>query len=161
MYSRLSALEPSRPRKYVLLSTLESGIDVGQGINEGPGKFVKNNKHRALNKCRAWTKCAKLCCKKPIKLENICRPSKKFQILINVGPRKTSKINKRTYHTGLICSRSFQNHAFKGCLSLETMKLWLLVLTKKLFLMTLIIKLTLGNIFIKMKNPPGGATVTK
>jgi hypothetical protein len=32
---------------------------------------------------------------------------------------------------------------------------------KKLFLMTLIIKLTLGNIFTKMKNPPGGATVTK
>ena len=51
--------------------------------------------------------------------------------------------------------------AFKGWLSLETMKLWLLVLTKTLFLMTLIIKLTLGNIFIKVKNPPGGATVTK
>ena len=64
-------------------------------------------------------------------------------------------------HTGLICSRSIQNHAFKGCLSLETMKLWQLVLTRKLFLMTLIIKLTLGNIFIKMKNPPGGAIVTK
>jgi hypothetical protein len=64
-------------------------------------------------------------------------------------------------HTGLIGSRSFQNYAFKGCLSLETMKLWLLVLTKTLFLMTLIIKLTLGNIFIKVKNPPGGATVTK
>ena len=64
-------------------------------------------------------------------------------------------------HTGLIGSRSFQNYAFKGWLSLETMKLWLLVLTKTLFLMTLIIKLTLGNIFIKVKNPPGGATVTK
>ena len=33
--------------------TLESGIDVGQGINIGPGKFVKNNKRRALNKRRA------------------------------------------------------------------------------------------------------------
>ena len=32
---------------------------------------------------------------------------------------------------------------------------------KNTFLMTLIIKLTLGNIFIKVKNPPGGATVTK
>jgi hypothetical protein len=31
---------------------------------------------------------------------------------------------------------------------------------KNTFLMTLIIKLTLGNIFIKVKNPPGGATVT-
>ena len=33
--------------------TLESGIDVGQGITVGPGKFVKNNKRRALNKRRA------------------------------------------------------------------------------------------------------------
>ena len=65
------------------------------------------------------------------------------------------------WHTGLICSRSFQNHAFKGWLSLETMKLWLLVLTKTHFLMTFIIKLILGNIFTKMKNPPGGATVKK
>ena len=29
--------------------TLESGIDVGQGIILGPGKFVKKNKCRALN----------------------------------------------------------------------------------------------------------------
>ena len=65
------------------------------------------------------------------------------------------------HHTGPIGSRSFQNYAFKGWLFLETMKLWLLVLTKTLFLMTLIIKLTLGNIFIEVKNPPGGATVTK
>ena len=33
-------------------STLESGIDVGQGINVGPGKFVKKNKHKAMNKRR-------------------------------------------------------------------------------------------------------------
>ena len=39
-------------RKY----TLESGIDIGHGINVGPGKFYKNNKLRALNKCRAWKK---------------------------------------------------------------------------------------------------------
>ena len=66
--------------------TLESGIDVGQGITVGPGKFVKKNRRRALNKRRAWTKCANLCYKKPIKLENICRLWKKFQNLINVGP---------------------------------------------------------------------------
>ena len=64
-------------------------------------------------------------------------------------------------HTGLTCSRSIQNYAFKGWLSLQTMKLWLLVLTKTPFVVTLIIKLTLGNIFIKVKNPPGGATVKK
>ena len=33
-------------------STLESGKDVGQEINVGPGKFVKKNKRRALNKRR-------------------------------------------------------------------------------------------------------------
>ena len=32
---------------------LESGIDVGQYINVGPGKLGKNSKHRALNKRRA------------------------------------------------------------------------------------------------------------
>ena len=53
--------------------TLESGIDVGQGITVGPGKFVKKNKRRALNKRRAQPKCANLCNKKPIKLENFCR----------------------------------------------------------------------------------------
>ena len=62
------------------VGTLESWIDVGQGITLGPGKFVKNNKRRA------WSKCANLCYKKPIKLENICRPRKKFQNLINVEP---------------------------------------------------------------------------
>ena len=35
---------------YLVSSTLESGIDVGQGINVGPGKFVKKNKHRAFDK---------------------------------------------------------------------------------------------------------------
>ena len=35
------------------LTTLESGIDVRQGINVGHGKFVKKNKRRALNKRRA------------------------------------------------------------------------------------------------------------
>ena len=29
------------------IDTLESGIDVGQGINVGPGKFGEENKHRA------------------------------------------------------------------------------------------------------------------
>ena len=32
--------------------TLESVIDLGQGINIGPGKFVKKNKRRALKKMR-------------------------------------------------------------------------------------------------------------
>ena len=36
-----------------LPTTLESGIDVGQGLIVGPGKFAKKNKRRALNKRRA------------------------------------------------------------------------------------------------------------
>ena len=36
----------SRPDNNI---TLDSGIDVGQGINVGPGKFGKKNKCRALN----------------------------------------------------------------------------------------------------------------
>ena len=35
------------------LITLESEIDVGQGITVGPGKFVKKNKRGVLNKRRA------------------------------------------------------------------------------------------------------------
>ena len=33
----------------ILPGTLESGIDVGQGIKVGPGKLGKKNKRRALN----------------------------------------------------------------------------------------------------------------
>ena len=36
-----------------VVCTLESGIDVGQGINVGPGKLDRNNKRRVLNKRRA------------------------------------------------------------------------------------------------------------
>ena len=32
-----------------VLHTLVSGIDVGQGINVGPGKFGKKNKRKTLN----------------------------------------------------------------------------------------------------------------
>ena len=37
-----------------IICTLESLIDIGQGISVGPGRFSKKNKHRALNKRRAW-----------------------------------------------------------------------------------------------------------
>ena len=40
-------------KSFFMRSTLESRIDVWQGINVGPGNFVKKNKRRALNKCRA------------------------------------------------------------------------------------------------------------
>ena len=49
--SVLDLLKPSATA--FVRPTLESGIDVGQGITIGPGKFVKKNKRRVLNKRRA------------------------------------------------------------------------------------------------------------
>ena len=54
---------------FYILGTLESVIDIGQGITVGPRKFVKKNKRRALNKRRAPTKCANLCYKNPSNLK--------------------------------------------------------------------------------------------
>ena len=54
-------------------------------------------------------------------------------------------------HTGLIGSRSFQNYAFKRWFSLETMKLWLLVLTKTLFFNDLNYKADIVQHFHKSK----------
>ena len=34
--------------------TIESGIDLGQEINIGPGKLDTNSKCKALNKRRVW-----------------------------------------------------------------------------------------------------------
>ena len=46
----------NQPFSYFIrkVSTLESLIDVGQGISVGPGRFGKKNKRRALNERRAW-----------------------------------------------------------------------------------------------------------
>ena len=43
----------------VFSNTLESAIDVGQGIKEWPVKCGQKNKHSALNKRRAWKICQK------------------------------------------------------------------------------------------------------
>ena len=53
-------VEVENPYRQNERRTLESVIDVGQGINVGPRKFVKKNKRRALNKTRKCTKGAKL-----------------------------------------------------------------------------------------------------
>jgi hypothetical protein len=60
------------PKNKNYLSTLESGIYVGQRINIGHQNFDKKKKRRALNKRG--------------KLENIHGPFKKIQNLKNVGP---------------------------------------------------------------------------
>ena len=59
----------------IRFTTLEVGIDVGQGINVGPGKFAKKNKRRALNKRMAWKIWQKNI---NVKLKNICSPWKKI-----------------------------------------------------------------------------------
>ena len=65
---------------YNNLYTLDSRIGVGQGINIGPGKFVKKNKRRALNKRRASTKCGKLCYKNPSNMKISVGHGKNFKI---------------------------------------------------------------------------------
>ena len=70
-------------------------------------------------------------------------------------------MRNRPYHTDRFLVEMFQNYAFKECISVEKLKLWLLIVTKTL-LMTIHIKVTLGNIFIKVKKiRQGGVTVTK
>ena len=63
----------------VIPATLESGIDVGQGIKVDLGNFYEKNKCRALNKRRAWKICKKGL-NKPRKLENIHSLMEKFHI---------------------------------------------------------------------------------
>ena len=70
-----------KPTSHCSKSTLESGIDIGQGINVGPGKLDKNDKHRALNKRRAWKT-----------FQNF---DKRRAFNKAVGPGKKSKVNKR------------------------------------------------------------------
>ena len=72
---------PTNFCNYVLI--LDSGIDVGQGITVGPGKFGKTTKCSALNKRRATI----------IKLRNIHRNWKIFNKAVR--PEKKSQINKR------------------------------------------------------------------
>ena len=61
------------------MHTLESGINVGQGINVRPGKFVKNKKRGTLNKQKVQSYIKK----PPIKLENTRRPWKKITIMLD------------------------------------------------------------------------------
>ena len=79
-------LKPSvaKHKNLWLALTLESVIDVGQGISVGPGRFGKKNNRRALNKRRAWK----------IWQKNVqTYVGKKIILCANciVGPRKKSK----------------------------------------------------------------------
>ena len=53
------------------------------------------------------------------------------------------------------------NYTFKECISVEKLRLWLLILTKTLFLMTILIKLTLGTIFIKVEKIRQGSALSQ
>ena len=76
------------------LRTKEFGIDIGQGINVGPGNFEKKNKHKALNKRRTWRIWMSYYVEKKIKLSKVNKRRafnkaigpEKNQRLINVGP---------------------------------------------------------------------------
>ena len=65
------------------------------------------------------------------------------------------------YHTDRFLVKMFHNHAFKECISVENLKLWLLILKKTPFLMTILIKLTLGNIFTNLKKSTRAAPLSQ
>ena len=67
-----------------VIFTLDSGIDVGQGIIVEFGTFAKKNKCRARQISPKNNKFMNLIL--GCKFENICRAWKKFQNLINVKP---------------------------------------------------------------------------
>jgi hypothetical protein len=67
-----------------------------------------------------------------------------------------NQVSHWTYWLQILSELCFQRVALSGNYEIMTIST-----DKNTFLMTLIVKLTLGNIFIKVKNPPGGATVTK
>ena len=81
---------------------------------------------------------------------DIGKDNLKIQVLI-----KTPETHW-TYWLQILSELCFQRVALSGNYEIVAIST-----DKNTFLMTLIIKLTLGNIFIKVKNPPGGATVTK
>ena len=62
------------------LATLESGIDVGHGITVGPGKFVKKNKRRTLNKRRHEQNMQTYVTKNPLNLKIFVDPGKNSKI---------------------------------------------------------------------------------
>ena len=75
-----------------------------------------------------------------LKMNNWSRPQ---DLYLSCSPQR---------HTSLIGSKSFHKYIFKGCISLKTLKLWLLVLTKTLFKWPYIKRWhILDNIFIKVK----------
>ena len=59
--------------------TLESGIDVGQGITVGPGIFVKKNKHKGEPSIRHEQNVQIYVSKTPSNLKISVDPGKKIQ----------------------------------------------------------------------------------
>ena len=70
-------------------TTLESRIDIGQGISVGHGRFGKKNKRRA------WKIGNENSQQNTLKTENIRSPWNEVQNFINLGPGKRCNINKR------------------------------------------------------------------
>ena len=68
------------------LRTLESGIDLGQGINIGPGIFFKTNDVELGKIFKKNIQNGQTYVKNKIKHENFRSPWEIFQKFINVGP---------------------------------------------------------------------------
>jgi hypothetical protein len=81
-----------REKTIIFFRTIESGIDVGQRINVGCGKFGKKNKRRALNKRKASE--SRRYCHFTF-IQNFPNFDKRRAFNKAVGPGKKSKIDKR------------------------------------------------------------------
>ena len=80
----------------VINPTLDSGIDVGQGIKVETEKISKRNKCMALNKSRAWKIWVSYHVEKKNIEENVLTyVVKKSNLKISKGLEKITKINKR------------------------------------------------------------------
>ena len=87
---------------------------------------------------------------------------------LKLGYKNTSMLLKVLDHHGTALLKytdqflveMFHNYAFKVCISVENLKLWLLILTKT-FLMTILVKLIFGNIFMKAKKSTRAAPLSQ
>ena len=105
---------PSYKISWLINYNLDSRIDVRQGIKVGPGKFDKKNKHRALNKHRAW--------KIGQKFEVFCneKTQEKNPKLINIGPTFIPEARVSSISLIGLLSNEFQEfHMLRGFWELE------------------------------------------
>ena len=91
------------------LRTKEFGIDIGQGINVGPGNFEKKNKHKALNKRRTWRIWMSYYVEKKIKLSNIhsSKSNKRRAFNKAIGPGKNQRLGPTFIPDYRVCTPKY------------------------------------------------------